>query len=133
MTTLIYDSISTSTLSPDELKLFLKTIRLKNIRLNVTGILLCHNGNFMQIIEGENSVIADLFKTIEKDEKHIKVIKIVDFKMKERCYENWPMAFKTISKKDWLTVKGYLSIENNLLGLKRKSDKSTYLKLLIDL
>ena len=133
MTTLIYDSIWTSTFTPDELELFLTTIRLENSRLNVTGILLYHNGNFIQIIEGENLIIADLFEKIKNDERHNQVIKLVDFKMKDRSYENWSMAFKVISKKDWTTIKEYLSIKYNLLGLKRKSNKSTYLKLLIDL
>ena len=131
MTTLIYHSKANDLGSSEELESFLTTIRLENIRLNITGVLLYNEGQIMQIIEGENAAIIELFEKIKIDKRHKDIVKIVDFKMQERCYEDWSMAFKAISNKDWSTVKGYLNIDDNITSLIKNTSKRNYIKMLI--
>ena len=39
----------------------------------VTGMLLYGNGTFLQALEGDEKVVADLYGKIEKDSRHIDV------------------------------------------------------------
>lgn len=132
MITLIYHSVALNICSEKELNLFLTSVRRKNIRLNITGILFYHRGNILQILEGENNTVNELFEKIKIDNRHTDVVKLVDFKITKRSYVDWSMAFKHLSKKDWVEVKGYLNIENEESLLPQYSDKSCYLKVLIN-
>lgn len=132
MITLIYHSVAVNICSAKELNLFLTSIRKQNIRLNVTGILFYHKGNVMQIIEGEHDTINDLFERIKIDNRHTDVVKVNNFKINKRSYPDWSMAFKQLPDKDWVKVKGYLDIKDKQTGLPEPSNKSGYLKVLID-
>lgn len=132
MITLIYDSATYETCSTMDLPLFLSTIRESNMRLNITGMLLYHNGNLMQIIEGEEEAVHAIFEKIKIDKRHFDVSKLIEFKITNRCYSDWTMAFKKLSETNWSTVKGFLNLEDNQIGTPASSSKSTYLKMLID-
>ena len=132
MITLIYHSVSNNTMSVKELSLFLTSVRNKNIRLNVTGILFYHRGNIMQIIEGEYDTIIELFERIKLDAMHTDIVKLVDFPISKRSYNDWSMAFQQFSDDDWVKVIGYLNIEDEQIGLPQHSEKYSYLKVLID-
>ena len=132
MITLIYHSVALNICSEEKLNLFLTSVRRKNIRLNITGVLLYHRRNILQIIEGENDTIYELIERIKIDNRHTDVVKLVDFKITKRSYVGWSMAFKQLSKKDWMKVKGYLNIETEESLVPQYSDKSCYLKVLIN-
>ena len=132
MITLIYHSVATKFCSNDELNLFLTSVRNKNIRLNVTGVLFYHRGNILQIIEGEYDTIIELFERIKFDPRHTDIVKLVDFPISKRSYSNWSMAFQQFSDNDWVKVIGYLNIEDEQIGLPQHSEKYGYLKVFID-
>ena len=132
MITLIYHSTSTQNSSTEELIEFLSFIRMENISLSVTGILLYHNNEILHIMEGETEVGLPLFEKVKADIRHINVKKLIHFKIKERAYCDWSMAFKQVSGKDMLSVKGYLNIDDNQTGLPQNTEKSGYLLMLIN-
>jgi hypothetical protein len=71
----------------------LKTARIKNAQVNITGALLFNAAYFAQILEGTSEAIEDTFERIECDERHSKV-KILDFKQVEnRIFTDWSMAY----------------------------------------
>jgi len=49
---LLYSSVSAAGLSQVQLEDILQAARIKNAKLNVTGMLLYHNREIMQILEG---------------------------------------------------------------------------------
>lgn len=132
MVRLIYHSKAADSYTAERLNLFLSTIRKKNICLNVTGILLYHRGNVMQIIEGEYDTISALFERIKIDTRHTDVMKIIDYPITNRFYKDWSMSFKELSEKEWVKIKGYLNLEDQQIGLSNYYDKSAYIKVLID-
>ena len=132
MITLVYHSTSTEDCSTEELINFLSFIRLENISLNVTGILLYHNNEILHIMEGKTDVILPLFEKVKADIRHINVKKLIHFKITERAYDDWSMAFKHVSSKDMLSLKGYLNIDDNQTGLPKNTEKSAYLLMLIN-
>ena len=131
MITLIYHSSTKDLSSLNETKLFFKPIRLKNIELDVTGLLLHHEGKIMQILEGEKEIITSLFERIKLDNRHTDVVKLIDFEMIDRSYEEWSMASTVISDAESLHVAGYLNIYNEKV-CPQQTFKSSYLQMLIN-
>lgn len=104
---LVYTSVATQKMSDDDLKELLKKSRIKNERLNVTGMLLYLDPFFIQVLEGEESVITDFFNTIKNDARHRKVSLIYKKPIEERCFLNWTMGFNRVSKEDLETIEGF--------------------------
>ncbi|MEM7215728.1 MAG: BLUF domain-containing protein [Pseudomonadota bacterium] len=63
----------------------------KNPSLSVTGVLLFENKHFLQAIEGEETVLRELFETIRGDERHGEITVHVDQNVEERAFSNWSM------------------------------------------
>jgi hypothetical protein len=61
----IYSSVASSTFSEDELPELLAAARRANTKRGVTGMLAYINGNFLQVIEGDDAVIDGLFNKIK--------------------------------------------------------------------
>ena len=112
MHTLIYLSASSSLFSNEEIIDILNTSRANNLQLDITGLLLYHEGSILQILEGEKEVIHALFNKICLDGRHKSIIKLLDNDIKERNFADWSMGFKQISNHDWSELKGYLDIDS---------------------
>ena len=104
---LVYTSISNQKMSDDNLKELLKKSRLKNERLNITGMLLYLDPFFMQILEGEEAIINERFKIIKQDSRHHKVKIIYKKPIEERSFPNWTMGFNKISDENLEAVEGF--------------------------
>lgn len=113
MHTLIYSSASSSLFSNEEITDILNKSRSNNLKLNITGLLLYHEGSILQILEGEREVIYSLFNKIRLDERHKSIIKLLDKNIKERSFPDWSMGFKQISDHDWSELKGHFEIGND--------------------
>jgi hypothetical protein len=73
---LCYVSSSCQDLSSEELLGILTAARVNNARIGVTGMLLYHDGNFMQVLEGPPDVLDALYQRVCADPRHHGVIKL---------------------------------------------------------
>ena len=73
MLQLIYASAAVKPFTPQDLAELLAKARKKNDALDISGMLLCHAGSFLQVLEGPDDAITALFKIIEKDPRHTTV------------------------------------------------------------
>lgn len=64
-----------------------------NIDHDITGILLFSEGNFFQVIEGESSIINELFTNISKDIRHHSLIKIFNREIKNISFTGYEASF----------------------------------------
>ena len=71
-----YVSTANPALSETEIQETLNFSKDWNNNHNITGILLYSQGNFFQVLEGEEQVLKDLFDRIKADERHHNVITI---------------------------------------------------------
>lgn len=71
------------------------SVSRKNNQLNeVTGILLSKNGEFLQLLEGEELNVHYTLKKIRDDKRH-KDFKIVhEGEIQKKLFDNWSMAHK---------------------------------------
>lgn len=90
---LIYESYSQSVPTYEELDSLLKQARLKNERLGVTGMLVYHNREFIQLLEGERDVLMELYGAIQRDERHSRLRIIWESEIPERGFADWRMGF----------------------------------------
>ncbi|HTL52025.1 MAG TPA: BLUF domain-containing protein, partial [Planctomycetota bacterium] len=70
-------SSATKPLTPEELIALLKTSRERNTKRGITGILLYKDGNFMHVIEGEQTVVETLSAKIAKDPRHHTILSLL--------------------------------------------------------
>ncbi len=67
-----------------------------NCDLNVTGILLYHEGSIAQVIEGEEQTLKALYGKIERDSRHRGIIKLSEGNLDPRNFPDWSMGFRTV-------------------------------------
>jgi hypothetical protein len=93
---LVFTSVATRKVSDEDLKGLLVKSRQNNLALNITGMLLYLDPYFMQILEGDESIIDEKFKKILNNEMHHKVSLIYKKPIKERSFSKWTMGFNKI-------------------------------------
>lgn len=63
-----------------------------NRRDHVTGVLLCHYGRFLQVVEGARGDIDRLFKRLRLDPRHTNIRLLADHPVESRLFGDWTMA-----------------------------------------
>jgi hypothetical protein len=58
----------------------------------VTGFLISHNGTFLQVLEGPDRAIAEIFARIAGDKRHTDIKVLSDEEITVRAFHSWPMA-----------------------------------------
>ncbi|MEM7281173.1 MAG: BLUF domain-containing protein [Pseudomonadota bacterium] len=104
---LIYTSSATAPMTEEELVDLLAWCRTRNSQLRVTGMLLYKNGQFLQVLEGEEESVMKIFKDIEKDDRHKTVDLIRAEYIQHRDFPDWTMGFRNIDELDLSTVSGF--------------------------
>lgn len=110
---IIYVSQAVHPMGPDELKDILSHSRKWNTENGVTGVLIYRflpeekRGNFMQLIEGEESTIKECWKRIAADSRHHTKIVLEDSYTQSRAFPDWSMGFRNIEQDELARHDGY--------------------------
>ena len=132
MISLIYVSSSAAPFSQTDLVALLETARRNNALIDVTGMLLYKDGNFMQAIEGEDATIHELHAKIERDPRHQGLITLLKRPIQERQFSNWSMGFRNLLDPAVHTLPGYDEFLNTpLSGAEFSANPSRAQKLLL--
>lgn len=90
---LVYLSAAAKPMTADELGALLLKARVNNKRLGISGILVHHEGSFLQALEGDAAAVARLFATIEADPRHHRVYTLLRGNVSGRSFADWSMGF----------------------------------------
>jgi hypothetical protein len=90
---LIYISSSTKSLAREEFLELVAQSQGKNDAMGITGVLMFKDGNFMQVLEGEQELIAKLYSTIKVDPRHTLVCIIQEGPISLREYQGWSSTY----------------------------------------
>ncbi|SDY39382.1 BLUF domain-containing protein [Hymenobacter psychrophilus] len=113
---LVYTSTATVHFTAAELQQFLVWWRASNSQLGVTGILLYSNeGDIIQVLEGEQPQVEDLFAVIERDLRHRHVLKLAAGPIKQRLFGEWCMSFRLLDSAAFYSLVGYANPDEPLL------------------
>ena len=95
---LIYTSTATRLLEEDELFGLLNSARSKNAADHITGILIYHEGCFLQVLEGEREAVERCYKRICKDGRHSDYIELANEAAISRMFSAWWMAYRQLGE-----------------------------------
>ena len=112
---LIYVSSAKVAFSKPELTALLEIARRNNTPLGVTGMLLYKDGNFMQILEGEEDTLETLHEKIQKDPRHDGMLTMLKKPIEEREFPEWSMAFRNLADDALRHTAGYNEFLNTPL------------------
>ena len=104
----------------------LKTSRKNNKKNDISGMLLYDNGSFIQVLEGEDSMVDNTFINIQNDERHNNILLMQNRDINSREFEDWSMGFENITKSDKTKIDGYAQFQELLF--KNKFTESSLAK-----
>ena len=94
-------------MSDEALAELLEQSRERNLRNRITGLLLYKNGHFMQVLEGEESRVMEIFASIERDPRHKNIDVLREEYIQHRDFPDWSMGFRNVDRLDPATMPGY--------------------------
>jgi hypothetical protein len=93
MQRLIYISSAAAELDASDLNAILASARTNNRHNNVTGVLLFHDGAFIQVLEGRAEDLDTTFARILRSSRHDGLIVLSRTDVSDRLFTGWHMAF----------------------------------------
>lgn len=90
---LVYVSSPVGDIEMEELKKILTKSQYKNLRLDLSGLLIFHRGRFMQLLEGSEQYVKSLYDTIRQDPRHTDLEIIFEADSNSRSMPSWAMGF----------------------------------------
>lgn len=90
---LLYISASNHDFDEEELCDLLNIAREKNLAVGVSGMLLYHNGSFIQALEGAQTEVELIYERIGKDPRHTESRILFRGEVFERDFDGWSMGF----------------------------------------
>ena len=87
--------------SSDGLTDIFDTSQKNNKDLSITGCLLIGGNSFLQLLEGPNVAVENLYSKIKLDDRHKKVKKLYDQEIDEKLFSSWSMKFAPFNNLEW--------------------------------
>ena len=112
---IIYLSSSREYLSPEQINELLSKSREKNLKNNITGVLLYFDRDFLQVLEGPKHAIQELFEVIKKDERHTGILTVFNKETTKKHFPEWNMGFASSNYEKLRTLIGFENFDQKQL------------------
>ena len=116
MYSLVYVSSATEALPPQALVALLQTARVRSADAGVTGMLLYKDGNFMQVLEGEEQSVKATYSKISEDPRHKGLMVLLAGPAPGRAFPDWSMAFRDLRSPELVGLAGFSDFLNTSLS-----------------
>ncbi|WP_281990754.1 BLUF domain-containing protein [Aquimarina aggregata] len=111
--TISYVSSASEKLTIEDIEMLMIDTKVNNNRNNIRGILVYIDRNFFQIIEGEYHKTMSLFQSIQRDNRHYNILKILETKSLHRKYKRFNSNYITsCSEEASYSLLKFLEISN---------------------
>ncbi len=90
---IVYTSSATKPLSTQEIKALELAASERNLKLDITGLLIYQNGKFLQFLEGPKNQVETLFSSIELDKRHQAINFLRHEPIVKRQFTDWYMKY----------------------------------------
>lgn len=94
---LLYYGIESFKFKQKDFQDLLEQARSRNEKLNITGKLIYCEGTFIQVLEGEEQHVKEVYASILRDHRMVATKLVTEGKVEERHFGAWSMDFKEIS------------------------------------
>lgn len=112
----IYSSTASIPFTEKQLHELLAKARKHNNSLNISGLLIYHEGFFIQVLEGPEWEVQSLYSAINRDKRHNNIRLLLSHAIKEKEYENWAMGF--VDTSHLAKQKGFISYGDLQSGIR---------------
>ena len=96
----IYVSEKTDT-SSDSLTDIYDISQKNNSESGISGCLLIGSNSYLQLLEGPDSAVENLYSKIKMDSRHKKVKKLFEQHIEEKLFSSWSMKFTPFNNIEW--------------------------------
>jgi hypothetical protein len=129
---IVYVSARKPLCTEEEIQKILASCQKNNSKINITGVLLYSNSQFIQYLEGEYNQIMELYDKIKLDSRHKNTVLISSGPIKARSFPSWHMGAKEfdserLSFQTQITSEDKAVFTSILAGQHAAADKSTAL------
>jgi Mg2+ and Co2+ transporter CorA len=104
---LIYVSTATREMSDEDLLFLLEQSRSRNQKQHITGMLLYLNLTFIQVLEGAEKDVDEIYEAIVKDDRNTGNIIIERAEIRERTFPDWTMGFWRLTQDNSSEIAGF--------------------------
>jgi hypothetical protein len=94
MRQLLYVSNASRDIAPRALDGILSASRANNTLLGITGLLLHIDGGFLQILEGDERAVRELYARVAADRRHWEPRILLDREIPAPAFAGWSMGFE---------------------------------------
>jgi hypothetical protein len=105
---LVYVSRARPRFMAEQLQDLLARSRASNVKAGITGMLLHKDSRFMQVLEGEETAVVDLYRRIAVDPRHCEVVPLLREPLAARQFADWFMGFSNLDEPGMVGRPGYL-------------------------
>ena len=110
---IVYVSQAAKAFSTDDLARLLTHSRERNSADGITGLLVYRyntdfkRGNFLQVLEGTDDALDDVWRRISGDPRHHTIIVLDEGESNERMFGDWSMGFRNVDESDLAQFVGF--------------------------
>ena len=90
---LIYLSSAKVAFPPDKIEDLLTKARTRNEADGISGLLVYHDGNFFQVLEGPETAVKATFERISRDTEHDGMLMLHSEIVLDRVFPDWTMGY----------------------------------------
>ena len=128
---LIYMSAATVSFTEHELAELLSKAKVKNEEAEVSGLLIYHEGSFLQILEGPEEAVIETYERIGEDPRHTDVGLLLKQEVLARSFGNWEMGYVNTNQSRFKQEEGFIDFFRRGFSLPvMRADKSMIGKVL---
>jgi len=110
---IVYVSQAAKAFSTDDLAGLLTHSRERNAADGITGLLVYRynadfkRGNFLQVLEGTDDALKDVWRRISGDPRHHTIIVLDEGESDARMFGDWSMGFRNVDESDLAQFIGF--------------------------
>jgi len=117
-----YVSTAISDLNQDEVAELLEQTEIRNNNEGVNGLLIYSDGNFFEVIEGEETKIKNLFKNIKEDPRHRNIMIVFEKEIDQPLFDDKKANFiSNNTKHRQMKVENFLYYIKDIDGSTQKA------------
>lgn len=121
---LIYLSKASTDINQSKIEDILSSSREFNAQNNLSGCLIYHNSQFLQLLEGQKEIVISLYEKIIKDNRHTNVKLVYESNITTRSFPEWKMAFIDLNNHTEIEQKMFVDNLLTYADLTPKTNKS---------
>ena len=95
MIQIVYESEASASFRAQDLVDIIEIARSANPARHITGMLIFHEGRFVQVIEGPQTNVLELYQHIQSDPRHTDIWRLARLSIEERVFARWSMGLLT--------------------------------------